>query len=260
MKKSSKFSPEVRERAVHLVLYTKGSTHRRGRRSARSRARLAAPRKRCANGCVGRNATQGKGTLRMVRGTIGLRNWSGKTVRLNGPTRSCARQRLFSPRRSSTADRREGGVHRRTPGRPWGRADLCPAADRPIDVLRTQGAAGGPGARLPPRARRDLELSKAIQRVYEENVQVYGARKVWRHLGREGNRVARCTVERLMRSLGLEGVVPDHRRRRQRGPARSTLGGGLHRCRDLGGFRLHSLRRRCVRPPDCRLAGGERSR
>ena len=62
-------------------------------------------------------------------------------------------------------------------------------------------------ARLPPRARRDLELSKEIRRVYEENFQVYGARKVWRQLGREGIRVARCTVERLMRSLGLEGGV-----------------------------------------------------
>ena len=62
-------------------------------------------------------------------------------------------------------------------------------------------------ARLPPRARCDLELSKEIRRVYEENFQVYGARKVWRQLGREGIRVARCTVERLMRSLGLAGVV-----------------------------------------------------
>src|SRR5512143_2467407 len=62
-------------------------------------------------------------------------------------------------------------------------------------------------ARLPPRARRDLELSKEIRRVYEENFQVYGARKVWRQLGREGIRVARCTVERLMRLLGLVGAV-----------------------------------------------------
>lgn len=62
-------------------------------------------------------------------------------------------------------------------------------------------------ARLPPRTQRDLELAKEIQRVYEENFQVYGARKIWRQLGREGLRVARCTVERLMRSLGLEGAV-----------------------------------------------------
>lgn len=62
-------------------------------------------------------------------------------------------------------------------------------------------------ARLPPLAQRDIALSKEIQRVYIENFQVYGARKVWRQLGREGIRAARCTVERLMRSLGLAGAV-----------------------------------------------------
>jgi transposase InsO family protein len=62
-------------------------------------------------------------------------------------------------------------------------------------------------ARLPPRVQRDLELSKEIRRVYDENFQVYGVRKVWRQLGREGFTVARCTVERLMRAMGLVGVV-----------------------------------------------------
>jgi len=61
--------------------------------------------------------------------------------------------------------------------------------------------------RLPPRLKRDRELSATIRRVYEENFAVYGARKVWRQLGRESIVVARCTVERLMRSLGLQGVV-----------------------------------------------------
>lgn len=61
--------------------------------------------------------------------------------------------------------------------------------------------------RLPPRARRDIELSGEIRRVYDENFLVYGARKVWRQLNREQIAVARCTVERLMRSLGLAGVV-----------------------------------------------------
>jgi putative transposase len=60
---------------------------------------------------------------------------------------------------------------------------------------------------LPPRVRRDAELSPEIRRVYDENFRVYGARKVWRQLGREQITVARCTVERLMRSLGLQGVV-----------------------------------------------------
>ena len=57
------------------------------------------------------------------------------------------------------------------------------------------------------RARRDDALRAAIQRVWDEHQQVYGPRKVWRQLRREGVRVARCTVERLMRALGLRGVV-----------------------------------------------------
>lgn len=56
------------------------------------------------------------------------------------------------------------------------------------------------------RARRDADLRAAIERVWDENDQVYGPRKVWRQLRREGVRVARCTVERLMREMGLQGV------------------------------------------------------
>jgi transposase InsO family protein len=65
--------------------------------------------------------------------------------------------------------------------------------------------------RLPARACRDRELVPEIHRVYEENFGVYGARKVWRQLGREAFVVARCTVERLMRVLGLQGVVRGRR-------------------------------------------------
>lgn len=61
--------------------------------------------------------------------------------------------------------------------------------------------------RLPPRVKRDEALRPKIQWVFDENFQVYGARKVWRQLNREGTKVARCTVERLMREMGLQGVV-----------------------------------------------------
>jgi transposase InsO family protein len=61
--------------------------------------------------------------------------------------------------------------------------------------------------RAPPRVRRDVDLRQHIRRVWEENFQVYGVRKVWRQLGREGIDVARCTVARLMRQMGLQGVV-----------------------------------------------------
>jgi transposase InsO family protein len=61
--------------------------------------------------------------------------------------------------------------------------------------------------RLPARAKRDAELRVEIDRVWRENRQVYGVRKVWKQMNREGFDVARCTVERLMREMGLEGVV-----------------------------------------------------
>ncbi|EPR5877926.1 IS3 family transposase [Escherichia coli] len=57
------------------------------------------------------------------------------------------------------------------------------------------------------RAQRDDWLKREIQRVYDENHQVYGVRKVWRQLLREGIRVARCTVARLMAVMGLAGVL-----------------------------------------------------
>jgi transposase InsO family protein len=62
-------------------------------------------------------------------------------------------------------------------------------------------------SRLSARAKRDAILRVEIQRVWHENRQVYGARKVWRQLHREGFAVARCTVERLMRQMGLQGIV-----------------------------------------------------
>jgi putative transposase len=61
--------------------------------------------------------------------------------------------------------------------------------------------------RLPPRAKRDAALREQIRRVWQENFQVYGVRKVWRQLQREAVAVARCTVARLMRDLGLAGAV-----------------------------------------------------
>jgi len=68
-------------------------------------------------------------------------------------------------------------------------------------------------SRLPERARRDALLRPEIERVWRENRSLYGVRKVWRQLNREGVRVARCTVERLMEQLGLEGAVRGRKRR-----------------------------------------------
>ena len=72
-------------------------------------------------------------------------------------------------------------------------------------------------SRLPTRALRDTELRAEIRRVFVENLGVYGVRKVWRQLQREGAPVARCTVARLMRDMGLAGVIRGK-------PARTTVG------------------------------------
>ena len=62
-------------------------------------------------------------------------------------------------------------------------------------------------ALCPPRRRRDARLAPEIERVWDANWRVYGADKVWKQLNRERIEVARCTVERLMRRLGLHGVI-----------------------------------------------------
>ncbi len=61
--------------------------------------------------------------------------------------------------------------------------------------------------RLSARTRRDLALRVEVRRVFDANYRVYGVRKVWRQLQREGFDVARCTVARLMRAMGLAGVI-----------------------------------------------------
>jgi transposase InsO family protein len=61
--------------------------------------------------------------------------------------------------------------------------------------------------RKPPRVRRDEALKPDILRVFNENFTVYGANKVWRQMKREGFDVARCTVRRLMKTMGLKGII-----------------------------------------------------
>ncbi len=61
--------------------------------------------------------------------------------------------------------------------------------------------------RLSVRARSDIGLKIEIRRVFNENFQAYGVRKVWRQLQREGFDIARCTVARLMRVMGLQGII-----------------------------------------------------
>ena len=83
---------------------------------------------------------------------------------------------------------------------------ICRALQVAPSAYRRHAARRRDPERLPARAQRDAALLPQVQRVYDQNLRVYGADKVWRQLLREGVSVARCTVERLMRRLGLQGV------------------------------------------------------
>ena len=129
-------------------------------------------------------------------------------------------------------------------------------------------------ARRSARAQRDDELRAIIRRIWTEHFQVYGPRKVWRQMGREGLRVARCRVRRLMRAMGLAGAVRgrawvtttqsptgripaggSRRAELHRHAPESALGLGLHVRRHLARLCLCGVRHRCLRATDCRLAG-----
>jgi transposase InsO family protein len=127
-------------------------------------------------------------------------------------------------------------------------------------------------ARLSARARQDVRLKIEVRRVFDENFRVYGVRKVWRQLKREGFDVARCTVARLMRDMGLQGVIRgkpvkttisdkaapcplDRQSPVQGTKAERSLALRLHLCRDLERLCLCRLRHRRLCPQDRWLAG-----
>ena len=74
-------------------------------------------------------------------------------------------------------------------------------------TYRAHAARRADPGRLPARARSDAGLMVEIRRVFETNFHVYGVRKIWRQMRREEISLARCTVERLMRQMGLRGVI-----------------------------------------------------
>ncbi len=84
---------------------------------------------------------------------------------------------------------------------------ICKQLPIAPSTYHEQKAREADASRLPARVVRDADLREEIERVWKENFGVYGARKVWRQLIREDTVVARCTVERLMRGMGLQGVV-----------------------------------------------------
>jgi len=89
----------------------------------------------------------------------------------------------------------------------YGVEPICRVLPIAPSTYHAQDAKRRDPSRLPVRARRDQALKPEIVWVFAENFGVYGVHKVWRQMRREGFDIARCTVERLMRDLGLQGVV-----------------------------------------------------
>ncbi|EPB7602402.1 IS3 family transposase, partial [Escherichia coli] len=202
------FSPEVRQRAVRMVLESQGEYD-----SQWAAICSIAPK----TGCTPE-------TLR-----VWVRQYERDTGGGDGGLTSAERQRLKELERENRELRRSNNILRQAS------AYFCEGGVRPplekvmalLDKLREQYGVGPLCSELhiapstyyhcqqqrhhpdkrSARAQRDDWLKKEIQRVYDENHQVYGVRKVWRQLLREGIRVARCTVARLMAVMGLAGVL-----------------------------------------------------
>ncbi len=89
----------------------------------------------------------------------------------------------------------------------YGVEPICKVLPIAPSTYRAHAAKRADPAKLSARAKQDAIRKIEIRRVLAENFDVYGVRKVWRQLRREGEDIARCTVERLMRSMGLQGVI-----------------------------------------------------
>ncbi len=109
-------------------------------------------------------------------------------------------------RRSSTAGTSHDRLHRRS-SRAHGVEPICKVLPIAPSTYHAHVARRRDPAKLSARARQDAVLKIEVRRVFDENFRVYGVRKIWRQLKREGFDVARCTVSRLMRDMGLQGVI-----------------------------------------------------
>jgi transposase InsO family protein len=105
----------------------------------------------------------------------------------------------------------------------YGVEPICRVLPIAPSTYHTHVARRADPAKASARARRDAWLRVEIRRVFNENFGVYGVRKVWRQLAREGIAVARCTVARLMRQMGLRGVMRGKE-------TRTTVGGQSMPC------------------------------
>ncbi|HFI1398827.1 TPA: IS3 family transposase, partial [Escherichia coli] len=206
--KNTRFSPEVRQRAVRMVLESQSEYD-----SQWATICSIAPKIGCT-----------PETLR-----VWVRQHERDTGGGDGGLTTAERQRLKELERENRELRRSNDILRQAS------AYFCEGGVRPplekmmplLDKLREQYGVGPLCSELhiapstyyhcqqqrhhpdkrSARAQRDDWLKKEIQRVYDENHKIYGVRKVWRQLLREGIRVARCTVARLMAVMGLAGVL-----------------------------------------------------
>ncbi|MDI4250980.1 IS3 family transposase [Escherichia coli] len=208
MTKNTRFSPEVRQRAIRMVLESQDEYD-----SQWAAICSIAPKIGCT-----------PETLR-----VWVRQHERDTGGGDGGLTSAERQRLKELERENRELRRSNDILRQASAyfakaefdRLWKK--LMPLLDKlrklygvgpvcselhiaPSTYYHCQQQRHHPDKRS-ARAQRDDWLKKEIQRVYDENHQVYGVRKVWRQLLREGIRVARCTVARLMAVMGLAGVL-----------------------------------------------------
>ncbi|MGN3064423.1 IS3-like element IS1203 family transposase [Escherichia coli] len=208
MTKNTRFSPEVRQRAIRMVLESQDEYD-----SQWAAICSIAPKIGCT-----------PETLR-----VWVRQHERDTGSGDGGLTTAERQRLKELERENRELRRSNDILRQAS------AYFCEGGVRPplekimplLDKLREQYGVGPVCSELhiapstyyhcqqqrhhpdkrSARAQHDDWLKREIQRVYDENHQVYGVRKVWRQLLREGIRVARCTVARLMAVMGLAGVL-----------------------------------------------------
>nr|WP_170995377.1 IS3 family transposase [Escherichia coli] len=208
MTKNTRFSPEVRQRAVRMVLESQGEYD-----SQWATICSIAPKIGCT-----------PETLR-----VWVRQHERDTGGGDGGLTTAERQRLKELERENRELRRSNDILRQASAY-FGEGGVRPPLEKMmplLDKLREQYGVGPLCSELhiapstyyhcqqqrhhpdkrSARAQRDDWLKKEILRVYDENHQVYGVRKVWRQLLREGIRVARCTVARLMAVMGLAGVL-----------------------------------------------------
>ncbi|EOE5302588.1 IS3 family transposase [Salmonella enterica subsp. enterica serovar Cerro] len=208
MTKNTRFPPEVRQRAVRMVLESQSEYD-----SQWATICSIAPKIGCT-----------PETLR-----VWVRQHERDTGGGDGGLTTAERQRLKELERENRELRRSNDILRQASAY-FGEGGVRPPLEKMmplLDKLREQYGVGPLCSELhiapstyyhcqqqrhhpdkrSARAQRDDWLKKEIQRVYDENHKVYGVRKVWRQLLREGIRVARCTVARLMAVMGLAGVL-----------------------------------------------------